>query len=46
MFFQCLLPVLDNMFVSAGEALHLWAEDGILLDTFSMEAQEGPKHIL
>ncbi|XP_022334336.2 WD repeat-containing protein 41-like [Crassostrea virginica] len=37
---KCLLPVLDNMFVSAGEALHLWAEDGILLDTFSMEAQE------
>ncbi|XP_048736638.1 WD repeat-containing protein 41-like isoform X2 [Ostrea edulis] len=30
---KCLLPVLDNMFLSAGENLHLWSGDGTLLDT-------------
>lgn len=43
---KCLLPVLENMFVSAGEQLHLWGEDGALLDTFPLDKQEADISLL
>ncbi|XP_062601040.1 WD repeat-containing protein 41-like isoform X2 [Saccostrea cucullata] len=37
---KCLLPILDDLFLSAGEKLHLWTGSGILLDTCVLDKEK------
>ncbi|XP_061174560.1 WD repeat-containing protein 41-like [Saccostrea echinata] len=43
---KCLLPVLDDLFLSAGEKLHLWTRSGTLLDTCLTHKQEADISLL